>query len=358
MITVEKKLYSHSKLESELEQELSDLESQWTIDAEVKGARNIPSLSETNVKPYVAHFHHTAQAIATSISAILQPAVLISEVIESEKNMDRRIRELSNKLTPLKEEENKLKKRLENEHRPFGRWRMPVVWVAMCLPLLADGLLNISCFQAYGYNYIEAVGVSILLAGALALLAHFFDRLVAIGKALWQRRLIALGILLTLASFFYFIADIRAEALSIEASSSGAATNYSPFPLTLFSTLLFIVAVCVNRFGYPTRDERKAMREYKEVVQRYQSIAKERKRIEDAIEAIKTLHEELIQMNGSIYVHGGKLEETVINRTWAAYGKWQSTNMMFRPDGARPAAFNGDEYPFIFKQSFREIEFK
>jgi len=358
MKTIETNTYHRPELTADVQEQLKDFEQSNNIDAEDHGNRNKPLLHEENIKPYLIGNYHKAQAIISHVASVLQPAALISEVVENEKSTERKIQPLRNKLVIIKQKAVELEKALKGQHLEYGRLRVPLVWGAVCIPLLGDAMLNRPTFETYGYNFIESVGMSLLLAASLAVLAHCFRKIVALGKTVWQRRAIVAVILLLVTVLFYYLADTRASYLTHEAATytgDGKDIHFSPIPFTMLSVLLFGIAVAINYFFFPTKEQRKATREYYALKHEYAFNTAEHERIEKEIEALKQLHEELVQVNGSIYVYGSKLEDMIISHAQIAFATWEKVNMMHRPDNGRPICFGSDEYPFTFQRNFKPI---
>ncbi len=355
----QKSMYHMPVLDAKIEAFEKQFDHEINIDAENNGLRDKPTLLEEDTRPYVREHHHKIEAMASEIAATLQPSALISEVGESEKTTERTLRDLYNQLNTAKEKSQELLQGKACGRRECSKWRMPLGWIAICVPLLGDGLLNLPAFQVFGYNFIEALGASVILAACLAVLAHVFDKIVGLGKTVWHRRAIAGSMITILACFFYYLAKVRAEFLSSQANGDNphGDIHFSPIPLALFSTLLFVSAVAINHFIFPNEAQRKSMREYDANEKMQQEHTDGRERLEAQIEAVKRQHEELVQTNGSIYVYGGKLEERLFARAKIGYSKWCRVNMMHRPDQGRPLCFNNDEYPFTFTRHFKPIEF-
>lgn len=359
METLEKTMYHKPDLDAYVNQKLKELEHAERIEAEHEGLKNRPQLLDAFTNSCYFDHHQNHQGLLDHVAGVLQPTILISEVHESEKTMDRQLHELNNKLRTLKEQAYKFECQAKALHPPYSDARMPLVWGAMCTPLLADGMLNRPAFEAFGYSFLESACMSLLFAAALAALAHTFDRIVGIGKTLWQRRIIAGALFTLVCTAFFYLAVTRAHYLSTEAypdTPSGANQAFSPIPLALFSILLFVIALAVARFFFPSAAERKAKREYDAIKLEERKNADEAVRVEQQMEMIKRQHEELRQTNSNVYIHGAHLEDLIVTHACAGFPKWKKVNMAYRPDRGKPLGFTNDQYPFTFQRNFKTIK--
>jgi hypothetical protein len=357
MKTIEKHLYYKPDLDAYVQQKLNDFDKHECIDAEHEGLRNKPTLLDVNTNSCYLEHHQKRQELIGYVAANLQPTILVSEVHEGEKIRDRKLHDFNNKLRVLQEKATRLEA-TGSTPPPYSDARLPLVWFAMCTPLLADGLINRPTFETYGYNFIESLCMAVFFAVALAVLAHSFNRIVGLGKTLWQRRAIAAGFLAILSCIFIYLASTRAKYLTEEANiGSTNATNhtFSTIPLALLSITLFIVALAVSHFFFPDASQRRAKREHDEVKRTRQKNADEKASIEAQIETIKSDQEELMQMNSSMYVYGSLLEERIASHAYSGFAKWKKVNMMHRPDHGRPLGYMNDQYPFAFHRNFKSF---
>jgi hypothetical protein len=354
MKTIERTIQHRPELTACVQEQLKQFDQHNLIDAENHGSRNMPTLSELNIKPYFIGNHHKAQAIIGHVATELQPAILVSEVVENEKITQRKLQTLQNKLVAVKEKAIEFEKTLKSTQFEDGGFHPHFIWLCICIPLLGDSMLNRPAFETYGYTFIESLGISILLAAALAVLAHCFNRIVAsLGKSLWQRRAIATTVFLLITALFYYLADTRISYLSSDPNAANI--HLSAIPLAAMSILLFGVAIGIKNFFYPTREQRTAMHVYQFSKQLYDDNSAERQRIGQEIEMLKQQQEELRQINISLYVYGSQLEEMIIAYAHAGFATWQKVNLMYRSDNGRPLCFGHDEYPFPFQRNFKPI---
>ena len=353
MKTIEKNMQQRPELMAFVQEQLKQFDQYNLIDAENHGERNMPALSELNIKPYLIGNHHKAQAIIGHVATELQPSILVSEVVENEKITQRKLQTLQNKLVAAKEKAVEFEKTLKDTQFEGGWFHPYLIWLCISIPLLGDSMLNRPAFETYGYSYIESLCISVLLAAALAVLAHCFSRIVALGKSVWQKRAIVAPIFLLITALFYYLANTRISYLSNEPDAANI--HLSAVPIAAMSVLLFGVAVGLKHFLFPTREQRKTIREYQTSKQRYDDNAVEQQRIDQEMEALKQQQEELRQMNTALYVYGGRVEDMIIANAHAGFATWQKVNMMHRTDNGRPLCFDRDEYPFAFQRNFKPI---
>jgi hypothetical protein len=353
MKTLEKSIQQRPELMAFVQEQLKQFDQHNLVDAENHGGRDMPSLSELNIKPYLIGNHHKAQAIIGHVAAELRPAILVAEVIENETITRRKLQTFQNKLVAVKEKAVEFENTTKATYFEGGGFHLHLIWLCICIPLLGDSLLNRPVFETYGYTYIESLGISVLLAAALAVLAHCFSRIAALGKSVWQKRAIATEIFLLITALFYYLADTRISYLSSEPDAANL--HLSAIPIAAMSVLLFGVAVGLKNFFFPTREQRNTMREYQASKQRHDDNRDEQQRIEQQMEALKQQQEKLRQVNTSLYVYGGRLEDMIIAHAHAGFATWQKVNTMHRTDNGRPLCFDHDEYPFAFQRNFKPI---
>jgi len=356
MKTIEKNLHHKPELDSWVQQNLNEAKKHLALDAENFGIRGKPELLEENIKPYYNENHHFFHGVLNHVAKVLQPAILISEVEESERITARKIQGLNNQFIAEKEKESQCAQSLKGKQAYHSKFKLPIAWLLLSVPLIADAILNRPAFEAFGYSYLESLLISLIVAGGLTVLAHLFERIVNVGKTVWQRRAIAGSLLLIVFVLFYYLSAIRAAILTADAQSSNTSIHFSGLPFALLSLMFFIVALAINRFLFPNAEQRRNMRELQQLQKELAEHIDMRKKIEHEIEALKQAHEELRQTNGSIYVYGCKLEESIIVAAQAGLAQWCKVNMMHRPDNGRPHCFDSHEYPFHFNRHFKPID--
>ncbi|TWI96808.1 hypothetical protein JN11_03921 [Mucilaginibacter frigoritolerans] len=358
MKTIEKKLYHRPELDTFLAEKLKEIGQHVIINAESYAVRNKPSLAEQNISSYYQEDHLKYQELIGEIGIQLQVKTLISEVIENDQLTERQVHALQNKVVSAKEKQVAIERELQTKQPPtFSTKRIVMVWLLISVPLLADGLFSMGAFESYGYTYLEAAAISLLFACSLTLLAHFFERLVAFGKNLWQRRVIASGILIGLAIIFYYMASARVQYLAqaISTYNHGATLYFSPLPFAILSLLFFVISVAINKFLYPKQEQRMEMLRYEQQKKAAADNKAEISRLEQEIETVKQSNADLRHVNGSIVEYGCKAEEIVIASAFRGWALWRKTNLMRRQDNARPIGFNSDEYPFGFITNFKSL---
>ncbi len=357
MKTIEKPHYLNPKLEEELKTGLQKLDHAVVIGGENYGRRSLPLLKETNVSPFFEEHHRQAEAMLGKIDMEVPKASLIAEVQEDEKLMDTKVQAIENKLHKIKEQQHGAQAKLEGQKPPFNKARLVLAWIAVSLPLLGDAVISIPIWETWGFNFIESVLISLVFAGTLITFSHYFWRIVClIGKTEWQRRAVATGLFLLIVMCFYFMAEARADLRSAQMAAQGIDVHFKPIPFALVSGLIFIMALAISHFAFPSRAEREQMAEFERLKSEYQQLLEQEQELEQEKADIIAKHNQLRQANLSILLRAAALEDMVISAAKLGYTKWKRANTMHRPDRMRPAAFNDDTYPFSFQTSFSDIK--
>jgi len=357
MKTIEKSHYFDPRLEEEIKQELQQFHHEVALDGENHGRRGLPTVSEPDVKSYYHGHHISTQKMINTVGMATPKAALIAEVQEDEKQRDSKIQAIENKLHKVKQQLHDAGKKLANLKPAFSKTRLWLSWLAMCLPMLADAIISIPVWETWGFNFIEAAVISLIFAGALVTLAHYFERIVCfLGKTLWQRRIITILLLLLVVSAFYYMADARAEYRTSQLAAQGILVHFKPIPFALVTTIIFIIALTISKFAFPSRVQREQMEEYTRMKAEHQVLLDDEQKLEHEKADIIQKHEQLKQTNLSILLRAAALEEMIITHAHHGFTEWKRANTMHRPDRLRPNAFNDDQYPFAFNTNFSDIK--
>jgi hypothetical protein len=126
-------------------------------------------------------------------------------------------------------------------------------------------------------------------------------------------------------------------------------------PFALASGLIFIIALTISKFAFPSREQRAQMEQYLRIKAEFDLLLNEEQQLEQEKAELIRKHEELKQANLSILLRAAALEDKVISAAKLGFSKWKRANTMHRPDRMRPAAFN-DDYPFSFNTNFSDIK--
>lgn len=359
MKTIEKSQYHKPELDAWIQEYLKEVEQHIAINAQGYASRNLPPLAKKNMQAYFHEDHVKFQTAIDTVGSKLQFNALCNEVAEHNKLTEIQLQAAYNKLSLAKENQVKIDAELKGKKPLYDKSRLLLVWVAIGVIALFEGLLATPCFETWGYSLMEALCMGVLFAGVLAVLAHVFERIVFLGKKPWQRRIITAALLLLLGCLFGYMAQARAEYLSKQvAANSADAINmrFSAWPFILTSLLLFVVAVALNYFFLPSNDQRKVMREYREALKRKGDNEAEQQRLEQDMANTKKESAELRQTNASILEYGCMLEQLIISHAHGGFALWKKHNMMHRPDNDRPACFDDPAYPFTFNTNFHSIK--
>ena len=358
MKIIEKLRYDKPELDAYVQEELQKIGKHIIVNAENYAVKNQPSPQNRKLQSYFEEDHLRYQALINTVNMKLQFKSLCNEVVEHDRLTEKRLRTLHNNQTAAKEEQIAIDAKMRTAKPPYSELRVLLVWLAIAIIALFEGLLACPVFETWGYNLIEALCMGVLFAGVLAAFSHVFGRIVLLGKTLWQRRTIALLLLLLLVALFIFMSITRAEYLSkqvIDNSADAINTHFSPLPFIATSLLLFIVAVAINHFFFPSTAERGAMRDYRQIKQEKQANEVEQEQIEQAIDATQQESADLKKINASILEFGCMLEQLIISNAYRGFSLWKKHNVMHRSDNSRPLSFD-DPYPLNFDTNFHHLK--
>ncbi|HVW97069.1 MAG TPA: hypothetical protein VHA56_13950 [Mucilaginibacter sp.] len=349
--------YQNQTLEASQTSACSEINETAKINAEQLASKNLPEATGDHMHPYVEEFHLGHQAEINKIDAELQMQLALAEVSEKQASTEQQARELQNKLGEAREQSVLIDSKRKNTSYPAYLMRLLMARFGILITCSFDGTLSIPVYETWGFSLIESIFMGTLFAGVLSLFAHTFKKLVQLGKTIWHRRLIALGLSALLIALFSYMAIARADYLSTMVNVNPADAlnmHFSPLPFILTSLLLFIVAVAIHHFYMPTEEQKSAVREYIRLYRQKKVLEAEISQIEASITALHQENNELRMRNASILVYGAKLEERVINNAKICYALWKKHNLMHRSDTRRPDCFN-EPYPFTFKTNFHLI---
>eukprot|EP01037_Dinobryon_pediforme_P007927 gene7927-7999_t len=360
MKTIEKGLYHQPELDALLESRLSEIESLGKIRAVSYAGKNLPPLNNEKIHSYFHEDHHEYQALIDMVGSKLQSNTVIAELAEEERAMRDALQRLNNQKTVAMEQEITIGKKLDARKPPVTKRRLLIACGAICSVSLFSGIMAEPVFESWGYSLLHASLMCLMFAAVLAVFSHVFERIVLLGMTPWQQRLIAAGLLLFLIALFALMATARAENLSrqVAQSTSDSSIHFSPLPFILVELLLFIVAVALNRFLFPTRVQRAALREYQDQHKEKADNEAEQRRMLQEIEAIKQRNLDLRKVNMSIIDYGSRLEEHILSRASSGFAAWKKHNTLHRTDNGRPRSFDDETYPFEFKTNFKNVKFQ
>ena len=348
--------YHRPDLEAVIDQKIALIEQHIPIVAVGYAEKREPPLSNEDLSPYIGEFHVQYQEILYLNNDSIQTNNLEANRIKDNERTRDDIAELQNQLTASKEDQLKKERERPILKQPFPMLRLYLAWVAVGMLSLFEGLMNRPSFSAWGYNLLEACCMAVALAVLLAIFAHSFERIVNKGVTLWQRRMIAIALLLFIGMVFWYLADVRAKLLSSQAADSTGDTSlsFSPIPMVLLSMLLFLASVLICHFFLPTREQRAALRDYRrqivEIEEEHNKIAQ----LEAAIKSKEAANDELNRVHNSLQEYGAILEQRIMTKAEHGLELWKKHNFLHRSDG-RPKSFDNTEYPFKFKTFFHHV---
>jgi len=349
--------YHNDAIETLRKSSFDEISGKAKIDAERLASNNLPRQSGDRMPSYVEEPHLGYQALMDKVNAEVQFKTTCGEVAEKQKFCDRRTHDLQNKLAEAKEKKVQMDTKRKKVSYPVYLIRLILAHLSIMLISLFEGMLSVPVYEIWGFNLVEAILMGSLFATVLAIFAHTFLSIVSLGKTIWQRRLIALGLLSLLTAMFTYMAITRAEYLSSLANANAVDSlniHFSPLPFIFTSILLFLVAVAVHHFYMPTQEQKDAMCAYMQLNKERKAIDAEITIIEANIETLQQENSDLRNTNASMLVYGSMLEELIMNNAKRCYALWKKHNLMHRPDHCKPDCFN-EPYPFTFNTNFHSI---
>jgi len=340
-----------------LAQQFEEIREHIKINAQTFAQKNLPPLQSRKLNTYFEEDHLKYQALIDAVNKELQYKSACDTVVEHKAITEARLRNNNHKQVLVREKHIAYAAKLKGRRPPYGEWRVALVWVAVMLVNMFDGLLAIPIFEAFGYNLGESVGMGVLFGIMLAITAHSFPKMVLWGKTLWQRRAIAATLLVLLVAMFSFMAFHRAAYIEGQMADNGMGhVVVSPLPFVLLSTFLFLAAVALNYFYYPTEQQRDAMHEYLHDLKiKRDNEAEQAKHAAEQV-AIENEHASVRQINAAKLVYGSMLESLIISNAHQGFAEWKKFNMLTRPDNGRPASFDDHEYPYNFVTNFHSVK--
>jgi len=356
METLTKIRYHQPNLDTYVATQLAEIKIEIISNTENYAARNLPPPYNEIIDAYFEEDHLKFQGVI-DVNRQLQKSTSIHHVVEHKQVTENKLREVLNKQSILREKQNKNTVQLQDKKPPFSKRIIRFVLIATAALTLGDVVFNVPVFETYGYNLAEAFILSTLFAFLLGILAHFFRRIISWGITLWQRRAIAISLVLLLTVLFYAMAAHRAQFLEAQASEDAVKTvHVLPLPFVIMSLLLFLGAVVINDFYFPSKEQRDAMLEYQRLIKKKREIDDEYGRLKNEEAAIENAHVEVRHMNASILEYGYSLEELIMSKAHEDFAAFKKHNMMYRKDNCRPRSFDKPGYPFVFRTNFKTIK--
>jgi hypothetical protein len=349
--------FHQPELDEHVAKQFEEIKKQIIINAENYAVRNQPPPDNEIIHAYFEEDHLKCQALIDEINRRLQFNTSCHHVTEHKQATENKLREVLNQQSIVKEKQNQNTAQLQGKKPPFGKRVIRFVILATIVLLLGDMIFNVPVFETYGYNFAESIFLGVIFAILVGILAHFFKPIISLAKTVWHRRAIAVSLILLLIILFYTMAAHRVQFLELQSSEDTAKTiHFSPLPFVIMSLLMFLGAVFINDFYFPTKEQREAMRDYQRLIAEKQKIDDEYTRLKNDEAAIENEHTEVRHMNASILEYGCSLEELIISKAHEGFALWKKHNMMYRKDNCRPRSFDIPGYPLSFRTNFQTIK--
>jgi len=343
--------YQNPTLEATQKSSCDEINEHAKHDAERTGAKNLPHVLGDHMSSYIEGPHLSHQGEIDKVDAELQIQITLAEVSEKQEATEHQTRDLQNKMANARGKDVQIESKRKNTSFPAYLKQLIFAELGIGITCSFDGVMSINIWGTWGFSLIESIFMGALFAGVLTMFAQTFLRLINLGKTIWKRRLIALGLSTLLITLFIYMAISRAEYLSAAMNANAINIHFSPLPFIFTSILLFIIAVAIHYFYMPTVEQAEAIREYLRLRKEKRAINAEIARIDAAITIVQQENSDLRSLNASILVFGATSEKRIINNAYTCYALWKKHNLMHRPDNRKPDCFD-EPYPFTFKTNF------
>lgn len=339
--------YQNPKLEKDVSNGLEDLTEKVKIITEQMASQNLPLVHGDSMQSHFEEFQHEYQHLIDTVNKELQFQTTSQQVQQSKLLSGKEIQTSENKLAEARTKQLVANTRLKNTPCLMHPKRALIVTIIIGLVCLGEGLFTIPVFEAWQFNFIESFIAALGLAGILTVFAHIIPRLIALGKTIWQKRLIALVILIFVLSLFIFLSIARSNYIKSVGEANGVHLEVSMWPFIFGSMLFLVVSIGIYYFYMPTKEEKQSLKEYAEAKKHKRACDKEVARIERDIIQTGQKHTTIIISGTSEFYFGQSLEHMIINSANKAYSLYKRYNLIYRKDGLRPDCFD-QPYPFIF----------
>jgi len=335
---------------TDLEAALNEIEHKAVLGSQAIAWRNLPLQTGDSYAPYFEEYHMLFQKLVDHRNMVHEPKAAFMKAGKATQQAEKENHSLVNKLPNLERRKSQVIRELESLHPSpkTKKWYRTLILFGVISVCLSDSLYNLPTFEAWGMSYLGALVLALVFGIVLAFFAHLFPRIVSLGKTLWQRSLIAFGLLAGFFIIFLFFGEMRADYLAKIASENGSTAHYSALPFALVSTVLLIVAIAIPHFFSPTKEEL-------EIKTRHEKLTKDKSDLENEIAGIENqrkandANKDRVHLESSSQLNTGFTDEQkIIAHAMMTFSSFKKTNLLHRDDRVKPNSFN-EPYPFIFK---------
>lgn len=340
--------------DARLEQMLEQIKERIKVDAQNRGAKNLPPLNNRRLNGYFEEHHLAFQQLVDNNGKDNLFKSTCDEVTEHKSQTDERVLELDNQLYDVQQKQIATNAALKCTRSPYSHMRVVLVLIVVFFLMQFDGALSMPVWEALGLSYIIAIWAGVIFAGALSTLSYYFERLVQKGKTLLTQRLIAFSIMAFVVTLFSLMAVYRAEHANQQLNDYGIPSHIPPGLFVFLSVFLFSVAVIIKHFAFPNKTQREQKREYDRAVKEKSENDDEYRRLCDEKTALKQAHA-LVRKNSTEKLErASKIEAFIISHAKEGHALYKKYNQNSRPDSGRPWSFD-EPYPHTFNTNFHTI---
>jgi len=332
-----------------------EIQQQAELDAKTLAWRNLPMVHGDSFAPYLEGVHHQYQHLIESVNRRYNVNGIRMEATKATDNAHQETIALQNKIG----EQHKYKNAKENElasHTPAARTKIghKVLLLSIMAGIcIIDSLFNRQSYEyVTGSSYLVSWAIVLVMGGVFAIAAHFFRVAINLGRSVWAK--VAVGVCIFGFAFFCFweLALLRVETLTRDAQAEGISVHLDPTMIAVISCFIFLVAVAISYFGFPTREEMETRHKHDKITDEIKSIDTEILGLNDQILAVEK-HKNEVHNDCANRLTAGQTEEAqIMAHARSCFSICKRINLMHRKDSQRPDCFD-EAYPYDFTTNFQ-----
>ncbi|HNP66269.1 MAG TPA: hypothetical protein PKH16_00055 [Aequorivita sp.] len=262
---------------------------------------------------------------------------MVSDKTEAEEQLKALSGELEQKETDLRLKKRELEKCDSSLLKKAQRYQ----WtrLALIFLVLVDMLLSGTALQSLGYPLIVSYTIGLAIGVGIFFLAENLPEIIAKGRTIIQRWIIAITVFTGLFAIFYVLGIFRSTAF-VDASEFKEGIN----PLYFASLNMFfsIIATLVVYFRGLKKSEKRILDQYRLTKEQVDSLTDEIKFLKENIQKVRKAQAESELARRQIQIYAHDIQELVQRLYEESQKTFYSTNCIHRSDGRTPKFFEYD----------------